>query len=135
MIREPARRISSCSSPTALFCASSERKELEQTSSARESVTCASVPRAGRISCSTTGTPAEASCHAASLPARPPPTICTFFLDAMRSNLKPAPLYMGEPGMAIKFHNPKSVTLAGKYSHGAEVPQGARLLHVSGQVG
>ena len=37
--------------------------------------------------------------------------------------------------MAIKFHNPPSVTLAGKYSHGAEVPPGARLLFVSGQVG
>ena len=37
--------------------------------------------------------------------------------------------------MAIKFHNPKTVTLAGKYSLGAEVPAGARLLYVSGQVG
>jgi len=37
--------------------------------------------------------------------------------------------------MAIKFHNPKTVSLAGKYSHGAEVPEGARLLYVSGQVG
>jgi enamine deaminase RidA (YjgF/YER057c/UK114 family) len=37
--------------------------------------------------------------------------------------------------MAIKFHNPKSVSLAGNYSLGAEVPQGARLLYVSGQVG
>jgi 2-iminobutanoate/2-iminopropanoate deaminase len=37
--------------------------------------------------------------------------------------------------MAIKFHNPKTVSLAGKYSLGAEVPAGARLLFVSGQVG
>ena len=37
--------------------------------------------------------------------------------------------------MAIKFHNPKGVTLAGKYSHGAELPAGARFLYVSGQVG
>ncbi|CAN5670489.1 RidA family protein [soil metagenome] len=37
--------------------------------------------------------------------------------------------------MAIKFHNPKSVTLAGKYSLAAEVPQGARAVFVSGQVG
>ena len=37
--------------------------------------------------------------------------------------------------MAIKFHNPKSVSLAGNYSLGAEVPQGARLFYVSGQVG
>ena len=37
--------------------------------------------------------------------------------------------------MAIKYHNPKSVTLAGKYSLGAELPAGARILSVSGQVG
>jgi enamine deaminase RidA (YjgF/YER057c/UK114 family) len=37
--------------------------------------------------------------------------------------------------MAIKFHNPASVSRAGKYSLGAEVPQGARLFYVSGQVG
>ena len=37
--------------------------------------------------------------------------------------------------MAIKFHNPKTVSLAGKYSLGAEVPPGARLFYVSGQVG
>lgn len=37
--------------------------------------------------------------------------------------------------MAIKFHNPPSVSLAGKYSLGAEVPQGAKLFFVSGQVG
>ena len=47
MISEPASRISACSSPTALVSASSERKELEQTSSARPSVLCASVPRNG----------------------------------------------------------------------------------------
>lgn len=37
--------------------------------------------------------------------------------------------------MAIKFHNPKSVSFAGKYSLGAEIPAGARMLYVSGQVG
>jgi len=37
--------------------------------------------------------------------------------------------------MAIKYHNPKSVSLAGKYSLGAEIPEGARVLFVSGQVG
>lgn len=37
--------------------------------------------------------------------------------------------------MAITYHNPKTVSLAGKYSLGAEVPQGARVLFVSGQVG
>ena len=73
-ISEPQRRISSCSRPTALFTASSERKELEQTSSASCAVLWASVPRTGRISWRTTGMPAEASCQAASLPARPPPT-------------------------------------------------------------
>ena len=37
--------------------------------------------------------------------------------------------------MAIKFHNPPTVSLSGKYSLGAEIPAGARLLSVSGQVG
>ncbi len=37
--------------------------------------------------------------------------------------------------MAIKFHNPSTVSLSGKYSLGAEVPAGARLLYVSGQIG
>ena len=72
-ISEPQRRISSCSRPTALFSMSSERNELEQTSSARPSVWWASVMRTGRISCRITGTPARAICHAASLPANPPP--------------------------------------------------------------
>ena len=47
---EPQRRISSCSSPTALCKLSSERNELEQTSSASVPVLCAAVVRAGRIS-------------------------------------------------------------------------------------
>ena len=37
--------------------------------------------------------------------------------------------------MTIKFHNPKTVSFAGKYSLAAEVPAGTRLLYVSGQVG
>jgi enamine deaminase RidA (YjgF/YER057c/UK114 family) len=37
--------------------------------------------------------------------------------------------------MTIKFHNPKTVALAGKYSLGAEVPATARTLYVSGQIG
>ena len=37
--------------------------------------------------------------------------------------------------MAIKFHNPKSVALTGKYSLGVEVPADARLLFLAGQVG
>ncbi len=45
MISEPSRRISACSRPTALLAASSERNELEQTSSASPSVRCASVMR------------------------------------------------------------------------------------------
>ena len=31
--------------------------------------------------------------------------------------------------MAIKFHNPKSVSVAGKYSLGVEVPPEARVLY------
>ena len=42
---------------------------------------------------------------------------------------------MGEPKLAIKYHNPKTVSLAGKYSLGAEIPAGARVVFVSGQVG
>ena len=56
---------------------SSERNELEQTSSAQPSVLCGSVARSGRISCRTTGTPACANCQAASEPARPPPMTWT----------------------------------------------------------
>ena len=37
--------------------------------------------------------------------------------------------------MAIKYHNPKTVSLAGKYSLGAEIPAGARVVFVSGQGG
>lgn len=37
--------------------------------------------------------------------------------------------------MAIKFHNPPTVSFKGNYSLGAEIPAGARLLSVSGQVG
>lgn len=37
--------------------------------------------------------------------------------------------------MAIKFHNPPTVSFSGNYSLGAEIPAGARLLSVSGQVG
>src|SRR5258707_12755973 len=96
MISEPRRRISACSSPTALLAASSERNELEQTSSARPSVRCASVIRPGRISCSTTGMPDLATCHAASEPARPAPIICT----ASEGNWVPV---IGERGSAFLF--------------------------------
>ncbi len=77
MIREPQRRISSCSSPTALCMLSSERNELEHTSSASVPVLCAAVVRIGRISWRITGIPACASCQAASLPASPPPITWT----------------------------------------------------------
>ena len=69
---ESRRRISSFRRPTALSSLS-PRKELLQTSSARRSVWWTAVGTIGRISCSTTGTPRFAACHAASLPARPPP--------------------------------------------------------------
>lgn len=37
----------------------------------------------------------------------------------------------------IKFHNPESIAppVGNRYTHGVEVPAGARVLHVSGQVG
>ena len=50
MMSEPSLRSSSCRRPTALVPLSSERKELEQTSSASASVRCAAVARSGRIS-------------------------------------------------------------------------------------
>src|SRR4051794_475720 len=81
MISDPSRRISACSRPTALLAASSERNELEQTSSARPSVRCASVILVGRISCRVTATPALAICQAASEPARPAPITCTVSIE------------------------------------------------------
>ncbi len=75
IITLPSRRISQCSRPTALVSSSSERNEFEQTSSASPSVWCASVPRWGRISWMTTGTPRLAAAQAASQPAMPPPTM------------------------------------------------------------
>ena len=102
---ESARRISSCRRPTALRSASSERKELEQTSSASRSLTWASVPRTGRISQSSTGTPRRAICHAASQPARPPPTIRIGFstcpLSATASGLRPPCAGSAGPGGAV----------------------------------
>ena len=65
MISEPSRRISSCSRPMALPSASSERNELEQTSSASRDVECAGVIRSGRISCRT-----AAHAGASQLPGR-----------------------------------------------------------------
>src|SRR5690606_7694609 len=73
---DPSARISALSNPCALVI-SSLLKELVQTSSARRSVRCAGVRRTGRISSSVTSWPRAASCHAASQPARPPPTTVT----------------------------------------------------------
>src|SRR5437016_7240584 len=65
-------------------------------SSASESVRCASVILVGRISCKTTCTPALASCQAASEPARPAPTICTVseaaWIPVMARQVAPFPL-------------------------------------------
>ena len=69
---DPSRRISSLSSPTA-FSTWSARNELLQTSSASRSVWWTGVGRTGRISWRVTGTPCRDACHAASLPASPPP--------------------------------------------------------------
>lgn len=37
--------------------------------------------------------------------------------------------------MSFKRHNPKGVSLMGRYSHAVELQPGQRLLYVSGQVG
>src|SRR5688572_25958339 len=76
MINEPSARISWWRRPTALCSESSDRKLFEQTISARRSVSCAGVESPPpRISLSRTLRPASASCHAASEPASPPPTM------------------------------------------------------------
>src|SRR5690606_12105048 len=54
------------------------RKLLLHTSSANLSVWCAGVRVTGRISYKVTGTPCEAICQAASLPAKPAPITVTF---------------------------------------------------------
>ena len=59
--------------PTALV-GRHRSEEFEHTSSASTGlVRWAAVAVMGRISCSTTGTPASAACQAASDPASPPP--------------------------------------------------------------
>src|SRR5271170_4940950 len=85
---EPRARISRCRIPTALVEASSERKEFEQTSSARWEVWCAAVTRLGRISCRTTGTPDSAACQAASEPASPPPMMWIGRMGELVTKLK-----------------------------------------------
>ena len=76
MMREPQRRSSSFSSPTA-FSSWSERRELEHTSSPKDGLWWAGVIFWGFISRSVTGIPRRASCQAASLPARPAPITIT----------------------------------------------------------
>ena len=103
--------------PTALF--SHRRSGRNSSRPARRAVGQVRLgPAPRRISCSTGH--GRASCHAASLPASPPPTICTFLLDAMCWDRNRAPPTWGRK-MAIKF-TIRSVALAGKYSLGAEVP-------------
>src|SRR5262245_28746820 len=75
-ISESSRAISALRSPWGVD-SSSDLRLLEQTSSARSPVRWTGVPRTGRISWRTTGTPRRAICQAASLPASPPPTTVT----------------------------------------------------------
>ena len=75
---EPARRISSFNSPTALRRPEA-RNELLQTSSAKSGLEWAGVSRSGFISINVTSTPRRAACHAASQPARPAPITVSWF--------------------------------------------------------
>ena len=78
-IREPSRRSSSFKRPTA-FSSWSLRRELEQHSSAKYSVSWAGVFFSGFISRRVTSIPRWASCQAASEPARPAPITVTFIV-------------------------------------------------------
>ena len=71
---EPNLRNSSLSSHGAVD-SDSDLSELLHTSSASRSVWCAGVERTGRISCKMHARPRRATCHAASVPASPPPMI------------------------------------------------------------
>ena len=73
---EPRQRSSCLSSPTALSSLS-ERRELEQTSSANPSLLCAGERREGFISKSLTPIPLSASTAAHSQPASPAPITLT----------------------------------------------------------
>ena len=75
IIKESAIRNSSCKTPTALYSLSSERKELEQTSSAKYFVWWASVFTFGLISYKSTFISNLEIWYAASHPAKPPPII------------------------------------------------------------
>ena len=81
IISPSAALISQCNCPTALLVWSSDLNEFEQTSSANKEVLWAGVFLLGLISYKFDDIPILPSCHAASLPASPPPTIATFFSD------------------------------------------------------
>ena len=85
-IRLSSRRSSSFSRPTA-FSRPAPRRELEQHSSAKSSVTWAGVRLRGFISRSVTCMPRWANCHAHSLPARPAPITVTRFIPRRLSPL------------------------------------------------
>ena len=81
MMREPQRRSSSFSRPTA-FSSWSERRELEHTSSPKLALWWAGLIFLGFISSRRTGMPRWASCQAASLPASPAPITITGSMDS-----------------------------------------------------
>ena len=75
---DPNFRISSFRTPDALSN-KFEPNELEQTSSAKKAPVWAPVGVFGRISYNLTLAPLFAACHAASVPAKPPPTTVNTF--------------------------------------------------------
>ena len=97
MISEPARRISSCSSPTALVSHSSERKEFEQTSSAKAPV----LMRLGlaRRGASRAARPARRLARAARPPRCPP--------SRRRSHEPCLPCLIARPLWAQRSSQPK----------------------------
>ena len=70
-----------------LYSSSSDLKELEHTNSARLEVLWAGVFTFGLISKTHEGIPKRANCQAASVPARPPPTIATLFFIYLVSSV------------------------------------------------
>ena len=90
IIMESSLRISSFRRPTA-FSTLAARKELLQTSSAKNSVLCAGLDLPGRISCRMTGMPRRTSCQVASLPARPAPITWTGRLEFINCSIMFSP--------------------------------------------
>src|SRR5262249_34505894 len=113
---------------TALCSLSSERKEFEQTSSARAAVLWAAVVHSGRISCSTTGTPRAAICQAASDPASPPPMTCT---ARKRSSVMGrdylVPFVVLQIGLAERGSDPVETASEGSKAAKAKAPAGRAL--------